>query len=576
MRQSLYRMSVPHSCTLALEPEMTDPSHSGSPAAADHRGSPANPASPPSSRAFFPILLITACLGMLVAGSVHTPNFAAGADIFGYLRQEQLFRAKGLLHGLNTHLRHEEVQFLIHTAESLHLPPEQWAEMVAPHAHHYNAKTHAIILQYPPGTGLALSLLPQGRSTESLTAIAVGLMTLGFMLAGARHSLGIIELLALAAVLFVADQLVMDFAGFGCYSVTWTFGLLPLAALAAMRTASGSRTARCVAGAVLGLLCAGLLLTRIPNVFILAGLGLFVLMQAWFESENNLRSATALLIATAVPFFLCGVVPLAIANLVNAGGVSASTYSPADAAPPSFKPVDVWSNAQFYLQSTPAWRALLLSFLVTGCAVAVVFRMRDRSCRRLVTALTCAVSLTFVVNVVYFFSHPVQNPYYMAPGSLFVICFGLFGFIEARSLDSDGPARLSPVGAGLAIVTIATILGVQVLMAPSHPVAVTLPPEVVDPAAIVWADLTSGTTFYYNGKYAAKLGFGSPCVQDRMVEAVYRSGRPQYFIDDTVAVDGIIKRLSRTAHFEPVGTYDTPIPAAIYKLKDLRGPLNCE
>src|SRR3569833_418663 len=132
---------------------MTDAGQMDSPAPSDLRG-PAHPASTPISRAFFPLLLVTACIAILVAGSVSTPYFAYGADAFGYLSQGKLFREKGLLHGLNTHLRHEEVQFLIHTAESLHLPPQQWSEMVAPHAHHYNAKTHAIILQYPPGTGL--------------------------------------------------------------------------------------------------------------------------------------------------------------------------------------------------------------------------------------------------------------------------------------------------------------------------------------------------------------------------------------------------------------------------------------
>jgi len=513
---------------------------------------------------------------MLVAGSATTPFFAYGCDSFGYLRQAHLFHAKGWWHGLNTHVRNEQAEFLIKTAKSLNVPYQQWAEMVAPHAHHYNAKTDAIILQYPPGTGFLLSLLPDDRGPELTTVLAAALIALGFLLAAARRSLAAVEMVALAAALLFACQLLVDFASFGTYSVPWTFAFIPVAALAAVQTTSGGKYTRYAAGVVLGFLCALLLLTRIPNIFIVAALGLFLLIQAGLDTRHDVHSRIGVLVAAGLPFLLFGALPLVVANRVNAGGLLASTYSPADAAPPSFAAERVWSNVQYYLQSTPAWRALLLSFLVTGCAVAAVFAQRYRGSRRFMIGVASAVSLTFGASVVFFFSHPVQNPYYMAPGCMFVVCFGLFGFIEAQGFGAKGRDNWSWVFAVLAVAAIAAIFSFQVMMAPPQKVASAIPQDVANPNSIVWSDLTSGTMLYYNGKYAAKLGFGSTCLQDRMVQAVYQADRPQYFVVDSPTVQGIVDRLSKIADFEPAGTFDTRYPAPIVKLKDFKGPVNCQ
>src|ERR1051326_8355023 len=61
-------------------------------------------------------------------------------------------------------LESPQTRTLINFLQSQQIPASRWEEVVAPHAHHYFPKANSIGVQYPPGTGLALALFPQGEA----------------------------------------------------------------------------------------------------------------------------------------------------------------------------------------------------------------------------------------------------------------------------------------------------------------------------------------------------------------------------------------------------------------------------
>ena len=100
-------------------------------------------------------------------------SYAIGCDSYGYLKQKQLFTSQGLIGGLHTAETSPEANFLTSIASKINANPLTWSEMIAPHCHHFDKATHQIVLQYPPGTGFALSLLPEGKELQTVSAFMV-------------------------------------------------------------------------------------------------------------------------------------------------------------------------------------------------------------------------------------------------------------------------------------------------------------------------------------------------------------------------------------------------------------------
>jgi hypothetical protein len=92
-------------------------------------------------------------------------DFAYARDDFGYLRQARLFQQNGLIGGLNTALTDENTVYLIEKFKNLG-DPSDWAHAVGPHCHNYKARTDRVVLQYPPLTGLFLSLFFEGAQVR--------------------------------------------------------------------------------------------------------------------------------------------------------------------------------------------------------------------------------------------------------------------------------------------------------------------------------------------------------------------------------------------------------------------------
>ena len=109
-----------------------------------------------------------------------------GCDLFGHLRIAQEFREARSANRIPQFRYHTpQVSQLINWFKSTGTSPEQWSEMVAPQAHHYVERTQSVIDQYPPGTGLVLSLFPEGKSVQGLVTFEIAvLLVCSLMLLG--------------------------------------------------------------------------------------------------------------------------------------------------------------------------------------------------------------------------------------------------------------------------------------------------------------------------------------------------------------------------------------------------------
>ena len=141
-------------------------------------------------------------------------DFALGCDYFGYLRQARLFQQRGLIGGLDTALTDENTIYLIAKLKGL-AEPSRWDHAVGPHCHNYKASTDSVVLQYPPLTGLLLSLFPEGIQMRMSLAL-VGIVLVGFLSLTAINS-GVAAVPLLAAVLGA-----FLFTGLKHYGYSWS------------------------------------------------------------------------------------------------------------------------------------------------------------------------------------------------------------------------------------------------------------------------------------------------------------------------------------------------------------------
>jgi hypothetical protein len=84
-----------------------------------------------------------------------------------------------------------------------------------------------------------------------------------------------------------------------------------------------------------------------------------------------------------------------------------------------------------------------------------------------------------------------------------------------------------------------------------------LPTELSLAHAWVWADLLSGTLWYYANKPAFKIGFSDSKTRWLAYRFVFERGEPQYLIRDSVVMQAIMDEISRMAgKLEPRGAVD--------------------
>ncbi|WP_018698236.1 hypothetical protein [Amorphus coralli] len=506
---------------------------------------------------------VLVCLALVYRGFQEpaVTDYAFGCDPFGYQRQAELFREKGYIDGLDTQIVDEEGAFLLALAPSVGVSPRSYAEMTAPHCHHYEPKSERVILQYPPGTGFLLSLLPADRQVDLLYVAAFSLLVLCFGLYAAAAAPSLALTASVVGSLFVSALVINHSALMVSYSAPATLGLTAVAVVLVLAGLPIGRPPRWWAGALLGLLSALLVAVRIPNLFLLAGLAAFIVVQVAPWQRGRLSGFLAFTLSGLVTFAI-GLIPLLAANRINAGGLFDTTYGAADSAGASLDPALIAGHLLYYFAETPAWPLTIVALAALVMAAWLSLGDLKGEARRRMAAATIGGGLPFLVSIGFFVTHEVTASYYLVPSAFF--CLALCAFVL---VEINGGRAFTFLRTGSVAAVVLIMAALQVAHLPYRPYSIMPPAEILAPGAIVWADRVGSSLYHYRGKYAAKIPFGLDCEQNAMVNGVSAAGRPQYFVVDSRAMNRLVTRLQKEDLLDWAGVLAAMDTYAVYRMK---------
>jgi hypothetical protein len=335
------------------------------------------------------------CLLLLASQlwSMSRWNEARGVyDDVCYLRQAHLFQRFGL-QGFDTDISRDDDGYFAGKLKEI-----GFASSGLPPCHTPMPASAKLVIQYPPGTGFALALFPQGHQVIPLfaaaTIIIAGFALLGILLASSTQAL------VSATVLGLLSIYIMINPSKASYSMAPTMIVCALAGYLTARLFAGDKPRERVWLAIaLGLVLGLSVNFRLPNLFLAAGYFLF-LAVAFLASRKFEIAARGFSFGLA---YLVGMAPTLIANAINAGSPFATTYSSVDVVAPelSFEIVRQYlTDMQFVLLALAA------------ASISYVLAARADSGVRRVALVTAA---NIVVNLAFFLSHPIFTPYYIVP-----------------------------------------------------------------------------------------------------------------------------------------------------------------
>lgn len=367
---------------------------------------------------FAKLLCATGFLAML-ASNIWTISYWSESrgvyDDICYLRQAHLFKQFGL-DGLNTDIRRDDDHYLVDKLKAIGFP--EWNDPARIPCHPWKPETNKYVIQYPPGTGFMLALFPEGFQVVPLyvltSIVAVGFALLAMSFASTLYSLALV-----AAFGDVAIYLVINPAK-ASYSVAPT---MMVCALAGYLTAKLFTDAprRFVLIALVGLLIGIAVNFRLPNLFLVAGYGLYLAGAFLLARDRD----TFLQGATFGVAYLIGIAPTLIANAINAGNPFVTTYGADDVVPPGL-------NADILLRYVVDLQFTLLA--IAAAWTAWLWWFDPRRARRV--ALVVAINLA--ANLIFFFTHRVFTPYYMVPIDMLSLWTLLFATLNLRG-QAAGP-----------------------------------------------------------------------------------------------------------------------------------------
>ena len=495
--------------------------------------------------------------------------YAYGCDSFGYSRQAQLFREHGLIKGLDTRISDPGAQRLIDVARSVGGNAQDWRELVAPLCHHYKEGVNAVVLQYPPGTGLMLAMFGERYSLRGLLLLSMALAAIAVcvpVVVGNRSTPALVSGVLLYGLI---AWTVRQPDAFASYSIIASIGLASLAAMllylrqAVELPTQGQRQLLSIA---LGASCGMLVAVRLPNAFIVCGVAFVVMFVDGSLYPIHIKTTWqrvwpfALgLLAVAVPLVL-------LPNYINAGGIFLTTYNSIDAAPPVVSKDVVFEGFRYYYSagfSSPAVVVVTVLLALGACERIFIKSRRAHS------GLYIGALIAFVLSLSFFVTHTIRIPYYLLPVCIFALV-ALYSDFLPRSQPNPLGVTMSRIGliAG-SIAALAIVLGA---LYRSHKIELKVPSQVLDSEAVLWSDLTSGTVYYYTGKYSAKIAYASDCVQNNIIVALSKRGVTQYFVQDSPLMTSVIDRLKLGANLEADGEIIADRNYAVYVLNPSANP----
>jgi hypothetical protein len=494
--------------------------------------------------------------------SLSTEEFAYACDSFGYLRMAKQIR-HGYEHGVWPEFKLESPQtrLLIDFMQQNNVAVPRWEEVVAPHAHHYFPQSGYVGVQYPPGTGLVLAMFPQGEAIYRLNRIVITIFVLaaiaGLALAqvrGAWAATGLI-VLALTLGLLVLGRL-------GALSFSMNAVLVPILftcvfSLLALRFKNTSRDGLALLCALVAGMSLGFAtMIRLPSFLLSAGF--LVLLWPGFR---NFR-IKSLPVAFALGVTLTGVIPVVINQHNVAGAWYLSTYATVDSAPPTLERLG--PNLSYFLGNGPAsvdnW-ALVAGF-IGFVGFLLLYMRRDSeqvnglglSWKRFVLA----VALLWVIPIVYFLTHRITGAHYMISSifaTLTLIGFGALAIEATITVTPRFDTRRILSWVGLVLVISPAVINFMRSSSDPYPdpipenarthTPILLPSELVDEKAWIWADLLTGSLWYYANKTAFKIQFTDEETRARIWKFVYDRGERQYLIQDSEQMKTYIAEIEK-------------------------------
>jgi len=282
-------------------------------------------------------------------------------------------------------------------------------------------------MQYPPGTGAALALFPEGYQVIPLYVVA-NMVALVFALvallrAWSPPSLALAALFGLSAIYLMINPTKAS------YSMAPTMMVCAAAGwLTANLFSSTLSRKRFWLAMTIGLLFGLSASFRLANLFLSAGYCVYFL-GAFLLARSNKTFLEGLVFGVA---FLIGILPVLAVNWINAGGPLVTTYTSIDVMPPEIN----FAILRSYLVD--------LQFLLLVIAVAwtaAVWRWPGSKPAVLV------VATNLLVNIAFFMTHPVFTPYYVVPISMLSLWTLLFVTLSPQAAMADSRAVMRPSAA---------------------------------------------------------------------------------------------------------------------------------
>jgi hypothetical protein len=360
----------------------------------------------PSAMRTWKVASALVCLVILLSNiwTISRWNESRGVyDDICYLRQAHLFQKFGL-GGLDTNIARDDDQYLSSKLKAIGYPA--WSDPAMAPCHSVMPATQRRVMQYPPGTGFVLALFPAGFQVIPLYVLA-NVIVCGFALLGIFRACRGSSILLTACFSFLAIYLMINPTK-ASYSMAPTMVLCAVAGFFTARLFSAERH-RIILSALTGLLIGLAVNFRLPNLFLASGY--FLLFAGAFLLER--KRETFLQASAFGAACLLGMAPTLVANAINAGSPFATTYAGVDVTPPAFSLGVIRQyvmDMQFVLLVLAGWTASILRL------------RREPGLRR--TALVVAGNL--LVNLAYFLSHPLFEPYYTVPVAMLSLWSLLF------------------------------------------------------------------------------------------------------------------------------------------------------
>ena len=348
------------------------------------------------------------CLGVLGSNFWTMRNWTERTGVYDdicYLRQAHLFQRFGL-GGFDTNISRDDDRYFATLAREIGY--EAWDDPARAPCHTPIGEKH--VIQYPPGTGLALSIFPAGFQRVPLYAAANIVVFLAAILAiwSTRPPLAIVGsgVIGMAAIYFMVNPSKASYSMAPTMIVCAIVGFLT--AVLANHPKSSHRTIAAVAaGLLLGLAVS----FRLPNLLLSAGY--FIVLLALAARSTKSDDIMRLVLFGAA--FLVGLVPTLVSNAINAGSVLATTYSSVDATPPDFS----FSIARQYFSDM---QGALILLIAAWSIVALVANVKKTA--------ASIVAVNIVLNLGFFLTHPISTPYYLMPLVLLSMWTLLFSFLN--------------------------------------------------------------------------------------------------------------------------------------------------